>query len=78
MNERSTSSFGSAIAVSSTSELLAVSTDILRVSLRVERGWMEYGLWIGFGIKPPLYPARQGGGNCDGHTQALTGLAFLC
>lgn len=35
-------------------------------------------LWIAFGIKPPVCRARQGGGHYDGHTQALTGLTFLC
>jgi hypothetical protein len=59
LNEKSTSSFGSAIVVSNTS-----LNDILGV--RVERGKIKYDLWIGFGIKPPVHGAGREVSNVEG------------
>lgn len=66
-NEKLTSSFGSAIAVSSTS--LNVLTDILGIN--VERGRIKYDLWIGFGIEPPVYVVGRETGNGERSSQSL-------
>ncbi len=56
MNEKLTSSFRSAKAVSST--WLNVSVDM--VGARVARR-IQYGFWIGIGVETLVYGARQGG-----------------
>jgi hypothetical protein len=67
LNEKLSSSFGSAIAVSSTS--LNLLTHILGV--RVGRGRIKYNLWIGFGIKLPVYGADREVGNGERPSQSF-------
>jgi hypothetical protein len=70
LDEKLTSSFGSGIAVSSTS--LNLLRDILGV--RVGRGRIEYDLWIGFGIKPLVYGAGREAGNGERPSQSFIAL----